>query len=159
MNLMARKSGTEYISLYTEGSAARNVVFTQPRKKSRTKLPKARKERSLIIRVDPLALCGIVVACVMMILMTVGCVQLYNAHVRNQQAEQYVLSLQKENSKLQMQYESGYDLDEIRNMALAMGMVPEQNRNRVPIQMELQQPPQELTLWQSVCAFFTGLFA
>ena len=70
---MARQPEVQYIRLYTQGSAARQLEMTPPeRKKPKTKLPKPRRVKAQVISLDPLALCATVVAAVMLV--TVVCV-------------------------------------------------------------------------------------
>lgn len=156
---MARKSEIQYIRLYTDGSAARRVEFEPPRKKSKTRLPKARQPRALVIKVDPVALCGIMVACVMFVLMAVGCVRLYDAQREGRQAERYVQQLQSQNEQLQKTYESGYDLETVEEMALALGMVPWEQVQQVTIRLPAEEAkPQQMSLWQTISSFFAELF-
>ena len=122
---MARQTQIQYIQLYTQGSAARQLEPAVPeRRKPKTKLPKPRRERVRVLRVDPLAWCGILVAAVMFVLMIVGCVRLYLVQAENARLESYVDQLIVENQVLQDTYESSYDLMEVYEAALEMGLVP-----------------------------------
>lgn len=156
---MAKKTEIQYIHLYTEGSAARSAELAPARKKCRTKLPKPRKARKLLIRVDPIAGCGMVIACVMMLLMLVGIVQLGQAQREAQRVSRYLAQLEEQNAALQSEYESGYDLESIAEMALALGLVPEEQVRHVTVQLEEPQPEVQTGWWQRVTTFLTELFA
>lgn len=156
---MAKKTEIQYIHLYTEGSTARSAELTPARKKCRTKLPKPRKARKLLIRVDPIAGCGMVIACVMMLLMLVGIVQLGQAQREAQRVSRYLAQLEEQNAALQSEYESGYDLESIEEMALALGLVPEEQVRHVTVQLEEPQPEVQTGWWQRVTTFLTELFA
>lgn len=156
---MAKKSEIQYIRLYTDGSSACSVDFSAPEKKSRTRLPKARKERKLLIRLDPAAVCGILVASVMFVLMLVGTVQLIQSQREVEQLHTYVAQLQNENTQLQMTYESGYDLEAVEEMALALGLVPEEQVRHITVQTEEAEIVQAPTWWEKVSTFLAGLFA
>lgn len=131
---MARQPEVQYIRLYTQGSAARQLDMTPPeRRKPKTKLPKSRREKALVIRLDPVALAGIVVAAVMLMLLVVGCVHLYQIQQGNARLESYVESLTQENQALQQTYESSYDLEQVREIAVSLGMIPKEQTQQITI--------------------------
>ena len=105
---MARQLDVQYVRFYTEGSAARNVAPSVTRKtQSLPKLP--RKKRRIIVPVDPVAIAGILMAGIMLILMTVGMVELGRAQTEAAQMEAYVQTLRQENETLQTTFDDGYD--------------------------------------------------
>ena len=139
---MARKTEVQYINFYTSGSEAYQVDFA-PVRKQEVKLPTPRRKKRIVLKVEPVALLGLCVAVVMLIVMLCGVVRL--AGVRQQQAQMaaYVQRLQQENVQLQETYEAGYDLDEIYEIATAMGMIPSQQAQRVQVQtVQLQAEPE-----------------
>ena len=71
----------------------------------------------------------------------------------------YAMSLQQENAQLQDTYTSGYDLEEVRQIAIAMGMVPMEEVPHLQMQVETPQVEQEPTAWESFWTFFLGMFA
>ena len=157
---MAKGPEIQYIRLYTEGSTARSVDFNVPQKKrSKTRLPKLQHQKKRVIRLDPMALMGMLVASVMMILMVVGCVQLNSARQEAEYYSEYVATLQEKNTELQKTYQSGYDLEQIEEMALALGMVPREQAQHVEIRVEIPEIPQEPTGWERFTTFLAGLFA
>jgi hypothetical protein len=70
-----------------------------------------------------------------------------------------VTQLQQENVQLRTEYEAGYDLDEIRQLATAMGMVPAEQAERVQVHVNVPVEEEEPTAWENFCMFLTGLFA
>lgn len=154
---MARQNEIRYVNLYMAGSAAYQLEPVQPKKK--VKLPKAPKRQKLLIRLDPLTMIGFVVAFVMIIAMTVGVVTLNSAVHEAAVMEEYVTSLEQKSAQLEAQYRESYDLEEVRKYALAMGLVPVEQAERIHIQFE--QPPvqEETTAWEDFWVFLVGLFA
>lgn len=156
---MAKKSEIQYIRLYTDGSSACSADFSTPKKKSKTRLPKVQKERKLLIRLDPAAVFGILVASVMFVLMLIGTIQLIRSQREVERLHTYVAQLQNENAQLQMTYESGYDLEAVEEMALALGMVPEEQVRHITVQTEEREKIPEPDWWEKVSTFLAGLFA
>lgn len=71
----------------------------------------------------------------------------------------YVAHLQSENTRLQVQYEEGYDLEVVEEMALALGMVPEAQVRHITLETQMPEVVPEPTFWEQVTAFLTGFFA
>lgn len=154
---MARYPEVQYIRIYSEGSAARELERKPARKISPLPEPKPRAEKKIVIRIDPVATAGIVVAAIMLIMMIAGFAQLSEAAAQTHQLERYVAELQEKNAGLQEAYRAGYDLEQIEKTALSIGMVPMDQVTHVRIQ--LPPEPVELSWWEQVQNFFTGLFA
>ena len=154
---MARETEIRYISYYMVGSAAYDV---EPRSiKKEVKLPKQRRKGKIVLHVDPMAVMGICVAFVMFVLMIVGAVRLGIAQKQADRMANYVVSLQAQNAELREEYERGYDLEEIRQIAEARGMIPISEAQQVSIQIVLPETAKEPTAWESFVTFLTGLFA
>lgn len=152
---MAQRTQIQYIRFYTEGSAARKVApVVTPFKTAH--LPKINRQKKIVLRIDPVAVVGIVVAVAMMIMMAVGICQYKVAQEQAQLMERYVETLNKDNESLQNTYDN-IDLTAIEQTALALGMVPESQVQhvslRVPPAQEVEEPAE--TFW----TFLTGLFA
>lgn len=159
---MARQPEIQYIRPYADGSAARKLELLPQTPKPRTKLPKVRRVKPLVIHVDLMALCGIIVAAVMLVMLIGGCVELGKARQEKEQMASYVSSLRNENAELKHEYESGYDLDTVQKTADALGMIPVEEATQIIIQgiepqveIEFYEP----TFWERAAAFFEGLFA
>ena len=152
---MAQRTQIQYIRFYTEGSAARKVApVVTPFKTAR--LPKINSQKKIVLRIDPVAVVGIVVAVSMMIMLAVGIFQYKAAQEQAQLMERYVETLNRDNESLQNTYDS-IDLTAIEQTALALGMVPESQVQhvslRVPPVQEVEEPQE--TFW----TFLAGLFA
>ena len=130
---MARQPEIEYIRYYTDGSAARKMQPKAPRKHRPVPKRPAAPRRELVISVDPVSLVAMVVAAVMVVLMAVGCMQLRDARQANARMADYVDRLGRENVLLQDTYETGYDLEAVRQAALALGMVDADEATHITI--------------------------
>lgn len=155
---MARQPEVRYINDYVSGTLA-----YQPEKKTQRKqkalLPRVKHQQKLLIRIDPLAVCGLLVAVTLLIMMMVGFVQWNHARTEAAIMKNYVASLEAENAQLRDTYTSGYDPDEIREIALNMGMIPAEQAEHIQMQVVVPQPEEEPTAWVSFWAFILGMFA
>lgn len=154
---MARQNEICYINYYVSGSAAYQVE--QKPVKQKAKLPKMRRKKKIVVHVDPVATLGIFVACVMFVLMVAGAVRLGAVQKQAEQMRDYVSYLQEETAQLRATYEHGYDLEEIRQIAEARGMIPVADAQQVQIRVEIPETTEEPTVWESFVTFLTGLFA
>lgn len=155
---MARQPEIRYINAYVSGSMA--YQLEEPvRKKKQVKLPKMRRQKKTVIALDPVAIGGIAVAVVMLVLLLVGFARLQDARADVQQLQNYVSALQQENQELQDTYASGYDLEEIEKIALAMGMVPSSQVPQISVAVTVPHAEPEPTAWESFYTFLAGLFA
>ena len=153
-----RKNEIRYVDFYTVGSAAYQVNPVQQKKK--VKLPKPNRQPKKLIYLDPLTVIGFAVAFVMIVSMMVGLVTLSNVSKEAAAMEQYVQTLKEENVQLEAQYRASYDLDEIRAYANAMGLVPSEQVQRIPVQFgEPPEQPQQTSAWEDFVIFLAGLFA
>ena len=126
-----RRPPVKYIRYYTDGSAARQPEIRPVRKP----LPRPRKAKkpAYVLYVCPVALCGILAAAVLLVMMAVGSVQLYQAKQQQRDMAQYVAHLEWDNALKAEKYEAGLDLEEIRRQAVAMGMVPQEEVRHMEI--------------------------
>lgn len=155
---MAMQPEIRYINAYVSGTAAPQPE-KRPQKRTMAQLPKAKKQLRYVIPVDLVALGGILSAVVLVIMLTVGLVQMNQAQQEAKIYRDYAMSLQQENAQLQDTYTSGYDLEEVRQIAIAMGMVPMEEVPHLQMQVETPQVEQEPTAWESFWTFFLGMFA
>jgi hypothetical protein len=96
----------------------------------------------------------------MLVLMGVGMFRLQAAKDRNVQMAQYVDSLSEKNTSLRAEFNEVCDLDEIRQLALALGMIPKENAPQTGISMYIpQQTVETPSLWEQIGTFLAGLFA
>lgn len=156
---MERQPQIQYINAYVSGNIAYQME-TMP-KRRQVSLPKQKKRsgKKIVLRIDPVAIGGIAIAMVMLVLLSVGFVRLQTARAEAAALESYVLSLQEKNDRLYNEYSSGYDLEEIEKIALAMGMVPSSQVSHISVGVSVPQQEAEPTAWENFCAFLTGLFA
>lgn len=157
---MARKPDVQYIRYYTDGSAAKQIL-EKPRKKMKYASSKAPRmeNRTRTLYVDPLALGGILISAVMLVLMLVGTVELFSVRQQADRMEMYVSSLYAQNVELKSDYESGYDIEQVKGVANALGLVPMEEKTitiSIPVQDTLMT---EATVWERLSLFFRGLFA
>ena len=155
---MARQPEVRYINYYVSGTAAYQPE-KKPQKKHSVRLPKVRKQQKLMIPVDMVAVCGILAAVILSIALLVGLTQMHQAQQEARALKDYAISLQEENQQLKDTYNSGYNLEEIRDIALKMGMVPVEDVPHMQIQLTAPQQVQQPTAWESFWAFMVGMFA
>ena len=116
-------------------------------------------KKRITLRIDPLAIAGILMAVVMSVLMVVGMVKLETASQELQTMESYVQTLSQENVQLQQTFREGYDLEEVKTTALALGLVPKDQVQHITLRVPPEQVVEEPTSWERFCTFLTGLFA
>ncbi len=155
---MALKPDIMYVSYYTAGSAAYNIE-PKPEKPKARPVHKPRRARKIVIAVDPVAVCGILVAICMFFTLISGVQEYRESSQQAQQMQSYVEQLENENAALQHSYENSYDADTVYELATAIGMVPKSEVEHVQIQVELPQEEAQLSFWENVSLFLTGLFA
>ena len=153
---MARQFDVQYISAYTDGSAARKLEIPKPRKTARKNT--AKRSKKIVLHIDPMAILGILVAGVMMIALTVGVVKLLNARQELEAMDAYVQTLRQEHVALQEEYDAGYDLETVRQTAQALGMVPVEQVKQITIQVQTPETAQP-SGWEQIRLFLAGLFA
>ena len=156
---MAVRTDIQYVQFYVDGSTAR-----KPAQKTQAKhaaAPKSYPRKRKVVVVDPVAIFGVLVAVFMLVFMLVGISEYRATQARNQQMDQYIAQLQQENMQLEQAYKDGYDLDQIRDIADALGMIPksEATHVQVPVQTPQEETVTEMSWWESFTTFLAGLFA
>lgn len=158
---MARQPDIQYVRFYTDGSAARKIELQPEKKKNAAPVPqrpRVRREQKLVVHVDPISMFAVLVAGVMLIAMAVGMLRLGAINAETTRMESYVTQLRAENTQLRTKYEAGYDLDDVEQKALEMGLVPIDQVEKVVIEVPENIEEPEPTFWESVGAFFSELF-
>lgn len=154
---MAVRTDIQYVQFYVDGSAARKLEKQQTKHAA---TPRSRKVKRKVVVLDPIAIVGAVAALCMLVFLLVGIVQYRTTQEQNRQMSQYIQQLEQENAQLQQIYEDGYDLDQIRDIADALGMIPSADATQVEIQVQIPQEETEtMSLWESFTTFLAGLFA
>lgn len=157
---MVQKPEIQYIGqFYVPGSEAQVLAPKQKKKKAKTKLPIAKREQEKVICIDPVALTGITVAVVMLVVMVLGALQLRSDWAQYEEMSDYVSRLNYDKAELERTYRAGYDLEDIQDKALALGMVPVEEVENRTVAVTISQPEPERTLWDDIVWFFSGLFA
>ena len=155
---MASQTEVRYINAYVSGSAA-YMAQPKPVRKKTAVMPRFRARKELVIAVDPVAIFGIVVAVAMVVMLLTGFMTLSQVNQEARQMESYVATLQEQNVTLQDTYDSGYELEQIRQIALTMGMVSVDQVPHITMEVSVPEEEAEPTAWENFCTFLTGLFA
>ena len=157
---MAQKPEIQYIGqFYIHGAAAKELAKKTEKKQAKTQLPEQRIECTRKVHVDPLAICSIALAAVMLVTIVVGTLQLQTAWQELETAQQYVYELEDTNRVLTTQYRSGYDLEEVRSAATALGMIPAEEAEVMYIRVTVPEAEPERTWMDDLVWFMEGLFA
>lgn len=157
---MAPKAKIEYINdFYSYGSEAKIIEFVPQQEQPKTTLPKPVQEKKLCILVDPVALCGLIVAVLMFCVMGAGLLQYREVCTHKQVVSEYVNQLRDENLLLKHNYRRSYDLDKVRETALALGMVPASEVTCTRIWAPIAEPEPENTWWDDFLWSWSNLFA
>lgn len=157
---MVKKPDIQYIDkFYVHGSEAR-VLELKPKKRIiKTVLPLTAPDHTVKIAVDPVAICGIVVAVAMLVLLIMGTVRYAGVCRQYQAMMDYVVTVQNENVSLNQTYEDGYDLADIETKALALGMIPKAEAQVIQVDPGVPQRAPEMTFWEEMRWLLEGLFA
>lgn len=153
---MARKPDVQYIRYMTDGSSARALQPAKP--KANTRLPRIRLPKAPVIKLDPLAFAGILVSVVMVVLMVANCLQLAAVQKEANALDDYVDYLKTENARLCAEYEEGYDLEDIRQKALALGLVPVDQVQKITVNVPAPADTADQQNEAGVLTFLAGLF-
>ncbi len=149
-----------YVPYCYDGTASRKV---QPRRapvqQAQRSQVNRRRRKKTVVRIDPVAVLATAVACIMLICMAVGMVRLNAVNDKTEQYETYLSQLESENVVLQEQYHSNYDADDVRQKALAMGMVPREQIPQITVQVNTPDQEQAPNFWEQIGTFLAGLFA
>ena len=158
---MAMQPDIQYVRFYTAGSAAQKLELLPKKEKAKISAPQrpqTRRQKKAVVYIDPVSVFAVLVAGVMFIAMAVGMLQLGAINNEAVRMENYLTELRAENIRLSNEYESGYDLKDVEQKALEMGLVPIDQVEKVVIEVpEIAETP-EPTFWQNVGAFFSELF-
>lgn len=157
---MAQKPEIQYIGqFYVHGSEAKELARKNEQKKAKTELPLHRFERVRKVHVDVLAISSILMAAVLMITMVAGVQSLQTAWQELHVAQEYVYELEGRNATLAAAYRSGYNLEEIRSAATALGMIPAAEAQVMSLKVTVPEIQPEPTLLDDIVWFLEGLFA
>ena len=157
---MAQKPKIQYVGqFYVHGSEARALQLEEERKKAKARRPLARLQQVELIYVDPVAVAGILVAVVMLMTMVTGALALKTDWAEYEQMATYVSYLKKENAKLAEEYRAGYDIDDIRSKALALGMVSRNELKTRTVTVTVPEQEPEMSRVDQIRTYFEDMFA
>ena len=156
---MERKPDIQYIGqFYVYGSEAKQLEEQSEQKKRKIRLPLLKAEKIYRIQVDPVAICAILTAVVMLVVMVLGTLRMHQAWQQFGAVQEYRNQLKQTNIQLTNQYRKSIDLESIRQAALAMGMVETDQVETRYITVKIPQREPEPTSWENMCWFWQGLF-
>ena len=157
---MPRKPEIQYIGqFYVHGSEAKKVEVQQIPKKAKAQLPKQQVQQVKQVCIDPVAICGMAVAVILAVVMIFGAAQVGHAWDEYEVMAGYASDLRYENIRLERQYHSKYDLEEIRIAAENLGMIPVEEAQVMSLTVTMPVAQPEPTVWEDITWFLKGLFA
>ena len=157
---MVQKPDIQYVTqFYSYGSEAKVLELKPEKKKKKFTLPKVVPQHKVNIYVDPVAWAAIAVALVMVVLMAVSVNSYLNACAEYEVMTNYVISLQNTNVEKQQEYVTLYNLEDIQEKALALGMIPMSEAEVMTIHPVYPEPEAEAPWWEDISWFLKGLFA
>ena len=155
---MERKPEIQYVGrFYVQGSTAPQIAEKQKKKKAT--LPRLKRQNQKKIYVDPVALCGMAVAAVMLVVLVLGAVRLEKNWERYNQVSESVSQLRRENALLEHNYRTYFDLESVRSSAEALGMIPREEAQNATVWVSVPVAEAEPTVWDDIVWFLKGLFA
>ena len=152
---MDQKPVIQYVGqFYVYGSE----VQARKKKEKKSLLPRApRAEVQRCVYVDPVAVCGIAVALLMLVVLAVGAFQLRAAMQQyNAQSEQ-LSAIKRENARLEHLYRTSLNLEAVQAQAEKLGMVPAADLEHREIFVSVGRTPEEPTAWENFLWFVKGL--
>ena len=157
---MVQKPDIQYVTqFYSYGSEAKVLELKPAQKKKKFTLPKAIPQQKICVRIDPVAWAGIAVALVLIIVMAVSVNGYLDACAEYEAMTDHVISLQNFNVEKQLEYAQMYDLNDIQEKALALGMIPIAEAEVITIRPVMPEPEPETPWWDNISWFMKGLFA
>ena len=160
---MARNADIQYIQhIYTSGTAARKMTH----KKAVRKAPLPHFEpktlepdQKITISVDPLSVCAIAFAIILVVVMVVSLMQFSAAYQENVALQEYVFELRNTKAQLESVYRSSFDLAKVEAQASALGMIPAEEAQILQISGTIPAEAADPTAWETIRLFFRELFA
>ena len=157
---MVQKPKIQYVGqFYVHGSEARALALEEERRQAKARRPLARLQQVELIYVDPVAVLSIVVSFIMLATMLTGALALKDDWADYEQMATYVSYLKQENARLEKEYREGYDLEDIRSKALALGMIPADQLERRTVTVTVPEKEPEISRVQQIKTYFEDMFA
>ena len=157
---MARKPDIQYVTqFYSYGSEAKVLELKPAKKKQKATLPKAVPQQKIQLRFDPVAWAGILTAVVLVVLMALSVQSYLDACAEYEAMTGYVISQQNTNVLRRQEYAASYDAEDIREKALALGMIPAEEVMVYTINPVIPEMEPKTPWWEDISWFLKGLFA
>lgn len=158
---MARQPDIQYIQMYNYGSTAPKLAPRSREQKEKYQLPEQRPsgQRARQKFLDPLSVCALIVASIMVVTMLMGLVRVWEVSDRGQELESYIDVLQEQQAGLQKTYEASYDLHQVEQRARQMGLVHADEVYHVAMGDVNPEYQQEPGFREKLEDFFDELFA
>ena len=155
---MAEKTEIQYVGqFYVFGSEAPQPK-TQP-KKPKAKCPERHLSRLQKVYVDPVALCGVLTAVVMLCILIAGAYHLRDTRAAYDRMKAQLVELKRDNIKLNHEYHTSYDLEEIRAQAEKTGMVDAEKAERFTVFFSVPKEAEKSSSWDDFVWLISGLFS
>ena len=152
---MQRKTEIQYVDqFYVYGSEA----LAAKKKQEKLVLPREQHQKVHKIYIDPVALLGIVSALVLLTALIFGAVKLNTLWQEHHAMENYLSELRLENANLEHNYRISYDLEDIKTMASAIGLVPQEEVETRYVRVTMPAPKPKHTRMDDIKWFLNGLF-
>ena len=158
---MTRQPDIQYVHFSIDGTAARKLDTRRKvsHASTRNQQQKPRRQKRKVVYVNPMAICAMMLAGLMLIVMAGGMLRLGYINAQTEKMENYISVLQEEKIQLQAEYDDSFDVEEVRQKALAMGLVPRQDSEQITISVQVPTVQEEPTVWDRIGTFLAGLFA
>ena len=155
---MAQKTEIQYVGqFYVFGSEAPQPK-PQP-KKAKVKRPELHLERLQKVYVDPVALCGVLIAVVMLSFLIAGAYHLRDTRAAYDQMKTQLTDLKRENAKLSHTYHTSYDLEQIPEQAEKIGMVDASEAEGFTVFFDLPKEEKKNSAWDDFIWLLSGMFS
>ena len=102
---------------------------------------------------------GLGIEIALLVMLVMGTVQYVRVCGEYQAMMDYVVTVQNENVELKQTYHDGYDLAQIEETALGLGMIPAAEADVVKVRVTVPQREPEMTIWEEIRWLCEGLFA
>lgn len=156
---MAQKEKIQYVRYYAVGTEAHKLERQPERKKEPKPIAPPIPVQRITVSFDPVAVVGTVVALAMLVCMLVGFWQVNEARNQVLQMEGQLSALKAENAQLQIEYDNGYDLDQVRIAAGSIGLVPREEVRHITVTVPEPVVEEEPTWWEEIVSDLQELFA
>lgn len=156
---MNQKPDIQYVGqFYVPGSEARVLELKPKKVRKKTELPEVSPNETITVSIDLVAVFGLVVAVAMLLMLAVGVRQYEDACRLHEEMTNQVIALQNRNIALEQEYLAKIDMNEVREQAIALGMVPKEQAEVMEIKPVVVQPEPEMTFLEELRWYFAGWF-